>query len=683
MVVRKFDGVNLKKKKFERRQEPPLVLPKEPSLVFAQAQKRRNKHSYINVGNEHFFNLKNIAKTVVWLLIITAIIYIGNQALKTKRSLLALQDSMEKGLNQAQSYAGNGNMEGSLGQLDQLQADIVKSKLIAEAWGQDVSYFQYLPGRKSSLTQKEVLLTTGYDVMNLSREIREDISSLQKNSITISSTNSYNIDLSLVGNRVSKILKKVDKRVSVHRRNLKGIDSTQAEKIAFNLDQLSAETSGLETFLKDDLPWISGQDGKEKNIMLVFQNNGELRGGTGGSLGSFGTLKFSNGSLSDISFGTNIFKIDSAFKAQTHVDPPDIIHFLTPDWVLKDAGWSEDGPTGFATIEDFYTKETGKKVDGVIVLDATFFEKLLAKIGPIDLPQYGKTIDSANFRSEIETEVHDTYFDRPGGNQENEPKKILAEMMPLVLDKFFKSMSDQNKFAGILGTVNEGLSQKHVLLYLNNQNLQKMIENNNWSGKVQATTGDYLYVNNSNINGGKSSVNISESLSLDASISPDGTVANKLAIQRDYSVKDGDKNNINFVRLGLPQDTTIGQFKPIEGNFEQFWNMGYKDNKAFWQTTEFSKTWLNFWMSTAKDKTSQMALDYYPGYKLILGDTFDYQILIQKQPGSLDDICNLKIHYPDGYVPINIKNYDDKNHTAEIKLNLKNDLNVKLKFIRK
>ena len=680
--MRKFDSVNLKRKKFERRPEPPLVLPKESDFVFAPPQKRRIKYSYINVGNEHFINLKNFAKTIVWLIIIIVIVYIGKQAFKTQKSLLALQDSMEKGLEQAQSYAGNGNMEGSLGQLDQLQSDITKSKLIAQAWGQDVSYFQYLPGRKSSLTQKEVLLTTGYDVINLSREIREDISSLQKNSITISSTSSYDIDLALIGNRVSKIVKKVDKRVSVHRRNLKGMDSAQAEKIAKNLDDLSAQTLGLNAFLKNDLPWISGADGKEKNVMLIFQNNGELRGGSGGSLGSFGTLKFSNGSLSDISFGTNIFKIDKEFKTKTHIDPPDIIQFLNKDWVLKDAGWSVDGPTAFTTIEDFYTKETGKNVDGVIVLDATFFENLLEKLGPINLPQYGKEIDSKNFRSEIEKEVHDTYFDRPGGNEENEPKKILAEMMPLVMDKFFKSLSDQNKFAGILGTVNDGLSQKHVLLYLNNPDLQKMIENNNWSGKVESSQGDYLYVNNSNIDGGKSSVNMNELINLDASIGIDGMVTNKLKVERDYAIQNGDKNNINFVRLGLPQDATVGQFKPIEGNFEQFWNKGYKENKISWQTNEFSKTWLNFWMSTAENKKSQMTLDYFPGYKLTLGDSFDYQILVQKQPGSLDDTFILKLNYPNGYKPVNIKNYDAQNHSAEIKLTLKNDLNIKIKFIR-
>lgn len=680
--MKRFDGVNLKKKKVERRQEPPLILPNESDFVLTPPQKRRIKYSYINVGNEHFLNIKNIAKTIVWLIIITAIIYIGNQASKTGRNLLALQDSMERGLNQAQSYAGNGNIEGSLEQLDQLQSDIVKSKLIVETWGQDIAYFHYLPGKKSSLTQKEIILDTGYDVINLSSEIREDLSSIQKNSVSLSSEGLYSVDLALIGKRVKKIVHKADRRITVNRRMLRGMNSDQAGKISSNLNQLSGMTYGIDQFLKDDLPWISGDDGKEKNIMLIFQNNGELRGGSGGSLGSFGILKFREGGLKEISFGTNIFKIDQAFKAHTHIDPPEIIQFLNPDWVLKDAGWSQDGPTAFSTIEDFYHKETGETVDGVIVLDATYFESLLQKIGSIDLPQYGKTIDSQNFRPEIEKEVHDTYFDRQGGKEENEPKKILAEMMPLVFDRFFHSLSDQEKFAGVLSTITNGLSQKHVLLYVNNQNLQKKIENNNWSGKVEESPGDYLYVNNSNIDGGKSSINIYESLHLDVAIGSDGTVHNKLTVERDYALDNNDKNNLNFIRLGLPEKTKLEQFTPIKGNFEQMWDKGYRNDQIFWQTNEFSKTWLNFWMSTAKGKKSQTEITYDPNYQIPLSEQFVYEILVQKQPGSINNVFKLKINYPDGYKPLNIKNYDAENHTAEIKLTLKSDLNIKIKFTR-
>lgn len=683
--MKKFDGLNLKKKKEAREKKEDssfLILPTfiEPEQV--PIRKAPVKNTHLNIGNSHFITIKNIAKLVVWIIVFTTLIFLGNQAIKTQKSLLSLQDSMEKNLGLIEVYAGNGNVEGSLDQLDKLQTNVVKSKLIAEAWGQDVDFFQYIPGHKSSLTQKEILLGTGYDLINFSEELKKDASSIQENSISVSNTKTYNIDLTLIGQRIGKIVKKVNKKVSLYRHLLSGTDSVQAEKITSNLDHLSAETSGINNFLKKDLPWLSGSDGKEKNIMLIFQNNGELRGGSGGSLGSFGILKFKNGELNDVSFAKNIYKIDKAYKAQNHVDPPEIINFLTPDWVLKDAGWSEDGPTAFSTIEEFYTKETGDDVDGVIVLDATFFEKLLEKIGPIDLPQYGKTIDNKNFRAEIEAEVHDTYFDNPANLVENEPKKILGEMIPLVMDKIVKSLSDQNKLTGILGAVNDGLSQKHILFYANDKNLQNMIEQNNWSGKVGLPMGDYLYVNNSNIAGGKSSVNINETINLDATIGDDGKVANKLTVDRDYAVNNNDKDNINFVRLGLLQDATVIQFNPLAGNFEQMLDKGYKNNQPYWQTTEFSKSWLNYWMSTGVNQKSKLLINYNSGYKVTLGDSFVYQTMIQKQPGSMDDSVTFKIHYPSGYKPVNIKNYDAKNHSAEIKLNLKSDVNVKIKFIK-
>jgi len=673
--MRRLDGVNLKKSRFKRRGESPLILPKH--------KEKNYKHSHLDIGDGSLINLKNIAKSIVWLIILSVVFYVGNQALKTQKKLLLLQDSMEKSLVSAQDYAGNGNVEGSLSELNQLKSDITKSKLIAQAWGQDISFFQYLPGRKSSLTQKEVVLTTGYDVINLSEEIREDIGALQQNSISVASNGTYNVDLELIGGRVDKIVQKVNKKMSFHRKLLKGMNGEQAQKLNNNIGSLSSRVFGIESFLNKDLPWISGSDGKEKNMLLIFQNNGELRGGSGGSLGSFGTLKFKDGKLSDISFGTNIYKIDKAFKAETHVDPPEIIKFLNPDWVMKDAGWSQDGPAAFATIEDFYTKETGKSVDGVVVLDATFFENLLSKIGAVDLPQYGKTIDEKNFRSEIETEVHDTYFDRAGGLTENEPKKILGEMMPIVLNKFFKSLSDQEKFGGLLSVINGDLEQKHLLLYLNNSSTQKMIENANWSGSVRNYDGDYLYVNNSNIAGGKSSINVSENINLETTIGSDGNVSNKLNLERNYDKDNEDKDNLNFVRLGLPQNASVAKFTPGAGNFEQMGNLGYKDGKAFWQTSEFSKIWLNFWMTTKVGKKSSLEVNYTPGYKIGLNDDFTYFILIQKQPGSLEDTVTLKINFPEGYKPVNIKNYNGQTNSATIKLNLKSDLVIKIKFEQK
>lgn len=684
--MKRVDGIKIRKEA-EPKKEASFKLPREEDLIKTAASTkgeagapastgsgmRGKKQKHLNIGgHQHIFGFKNILLSLIIILVLAILIILTRQAIMTRNELLNLQDNLEKNFSIIEDFSGGGNLEQSLSEISKMQGDLSRSKLIAQAWGQDMSYFQYLPGQKSSLTEKELLLDSGYDISYFSDDLKGSLGGIKKAG--------NQIDFTLLSNNLSAVIRDFNKKIAHYRYALKGTDSSQSTKIEGNLETLQDKITGVNDFLVKDLPWLSGSDGADKNIMIIFQNNGELRGGSGGSLGSFGILKFSGGSLNDIIFGQNIYKIDQAFKARTHIDSPEVIQFLTRDWVLKDAGWSTDGPTAFATIEDFYTKETGAKVDGVISLDATFFEMLLDKIGPINLPKYGKSIDSKNFRTEIEQEVHNTYFDRTGSMEENEPKKILAEMIPLTLDKIFDSLSDKEKAVGLLGAVNIGLVEKHILLYFNDQHFQNLIEQSNWSGTVKHSIGDYLYINNSNIAGGKSSVNIDEALNLDVTVESDGTVANKLSINRSYVSRDGTDNNVNFIRLGLPEGTKVDSFSPVSGNFQQFWAKGYKNGQVFWPTDEFSKSWVNFWMSTPSNEKSQADISYTSNYKITVVDNFAYQLLIQKQPGSLSDTVTLVIHYPVGYKPTNIKNYDKKNHSAKIKLNLKGDLNIKIKF---
>ena len=683
VYMRKFDGVNLKKKKLERRCEPPLILPMDSDVRLTPPQNRRARPSYINVGNDHFVNLKNIARTIVWLIVLTAVIYIGNQAIKTRRSLLSLQDSMEKNLEQVQVYAGNGNMEGSLDQLDRLQENLVKSKLIAQAWGQDIGYFQYLPGHKSALTQKEVILTTGYDVVNLSNELQTDLSSLQNNSIALTSTKSYSIELSLIGQRVEKIVKKVDKRVAIHRRLLVGMDSAQAEKISDNLNQLSLETADMETFINKDLPWLSGEDGKEKNILLIFQNNNELRGGSGGSLGSFGVATFKNGSLEKIDFGTNIYKLDTEFiNKETITAPDELLPFNNGRWSMKQSGFAVDGKEALDKIMWFYNKETGNGVDGAITIDTTAFVSLLKVVGPIEMPNYGKTLDSDNFVKETENEVQVDYFNRDGGAVENEPKKILGDMIPIFTEKLFSGLSDKQKSIKIFAALSKSLENKNILLDVNNAEFQSHLTALNYSGTVNSTDGDYLYVNASNVGGAKTNQLMFSNLNLSVAIAKDGHVSDSLLIERTHT-GDGvfpDGRVQDFMRVLVPRESEVKNFSAKQGNFQIWSNLGYYKDSKYYFKEEATKSAVNFWLSLDPGQKGIAEVEYSPNYLLNTSSNFIYSILIQHQPGAPTDHLNLEISYPSGFTPTNVRNFDPISRKINLKLDIIKDKEIKLKF---
>jgi hypothetical protein len=387
------------------------------------------------------------------------------------------------------------------------------------------------------------------------------------------------------------------------------------------------------------------------------------------------------GKFEKIDFAQNIYKLDHAFKAKTHIEPPSELKPLTPDWVMKDSGWSEDGPTAFKTIADFYNKETGDRVDGVITIDTTFMEDLMKIIGPIEMPSYGKTITAENFRQEVDAEVHTDYFTRIDSAIENEPKKIIGDMMPEVLSKTIGLANNGQGLGQVFQVLKKSLIEKHILAYSSNEKVQESIEKKNIGGAIRPSIGDFLYVNNSNMNGGKSSQSVRQNLDLTVDINEKGEINDKLTIGRDYSGKP-DVNNINFVRLVIPQLSQITSFNPVSGNFEQFSNQGLRGDKYFWESNGWGveKKIINFWMTTKIGEKSSAAISYKVN-TIKLEDNFDYQLLVQRQPGALADSLDLIINYPEGYEPENVK-VNPGSKSLLLRFTINEDKIIKLKFKR-
>jgi hypothetical protein len=330
----------------------------------------------------------------------------------------------------------------------------------------------------------------------------------------------------------------------------------------------------------------------------------------------------------------------------------------------------------------FYEQETGSRVDGTIMLDSSAFVSLLMEVGPIDIPEIGKIINAANFKDEVEYEVHKGYFERPEGGEENEPKKILALMMPKFMDKLFASLKDQKTSSSIFSSLAKSLKQKDLTLYFKNSEFQKRLLHLNYSAAINSGMGDYFYVTNSNIDGAKSSQSMHETVKLDATISGSGTVRNSLELLRKHNGSSDwpDGMNKNFVRLALPESTKVENFNPVAGYFEQFFDRGLKDGKPFWTTSEFDRKIVNFWMTTKPEEMSSAKIEYSSDYSVNTSGDFYYSITFQKQAGAPSDDIELSLNYPSRFAPENVKNYDDSKNQVLLKFKLDQDKTIKIRF---
>lgn len=476
-----------------------------------------------------------------------------------------------------------------------------------------------------------------------------------------------------------------------------------------NIDDLPAETQQQFADLKSKLPLVNtslknfldysqifldvlGYNGPRKYLFL-FQNNQEMRS-TGGFIGSYGILDISSGRVKKL-FVDDIYNPDGQLKAR--VIPPAPIQKMSAVWTMHDANWFPDFPTSAEKVSWFYEKTGGPTVDGVIAVTPELLQDLLKITGPIDMPEYGTTVDADNFVEKTQQEVEVDY-----NKDLNQPKKFIADLTPKILDKV---MSDKGlvPMMSTLKALNTALSEKHLLLYSRNYNIQKLISDQKWSGEILNTDKDYLSVINTNINGYKTDGVIDETIDHQSEIQNDGSIIDTVSITRKHN--GGNENydwwnkvNGDWMRVYVPKDAKLlevsGQTREVVPPALDYQSLGFKkdpqvqseedssridDQSGTKIYDENNKTVFANWVYVSPGESATITYKYVLPFKL----SFDplqhpadsFSILYQKQSGSLGSklISEVKLpnnlktiwHWPD--------DAKEENNMLKIETNLSTD----------
>jgi hypothetical protein len=146
--------------------------------------------------------------------------------------------------------------------------------------------------------------------------------------------------------------------------------------------------------------------------------------------------------------------------------------------------------------------------------------------------------------------------------EENKPKQILSDLAPILLDRIFGETALPGTFGKVLATIESGLSEKQLLFYSRNNNMEKLIRNVGWSGEVLPADRDYVSVINSNINGYKTDGMIDETISHHAEIHDDGSVVGTITVKRAHmggntGYEWWDRVNADYMRVYVPSGSTL------------------------------------------------------------------------------------------------------------------------------
>ncbi len=622
---------------------------------------------------------KHLNKRRIWpwlflfIVIISVTFFCGFELVKAKSIIVDNLYGMNSGFSALTDSLSSKDLAGIGGQVKTLNAKTADSVLILQSIGQDnITLSLLYPKGKSSKITSEIDAVRGAHLLTNSFDQVLNFSSVSDSSGTdyLSKINGYLGSFSqILGASPKKI--KMAKFYSQEAQNINSsldpkLFPTSEEKTISSLQKFSTTSNDFFNYLTNipaDLSSALTISGGKKSYLILFLNNAEIRPG-GGFIGSFARLDLENGKATALDFETNIYTLDQAFvNAGNVITPPAGISSITNAWTMRDSNVYPDYATSSEKVAWFYQQESGKQVDGIISIDTTLFRNLLKVVGPIEMPQYNMTVTDENFLQNVQYQVEIGYYQNQNNWALNQPKKILADMMP----KFVAAMTKNSQVESKVGSqIMKAISEKHLMVYSNMPSVEDLIDGIDLSGKIHDASGDYLYLSDANIGGVKSSLNIAETVNQNIEIDNSGTAKESLTILRKHngSYEWPDGENRNLLRVLLPLSSRI-------------------DRPKVTPEVVSDKSSIAYWQNTKPGETTSSEVDYHRDLAVNLNaNSFDYQITIQKQPGIESYDWNLYLVYPTGWKPQNVEGYDATNRQIHLNQQISKDSVFRLRFMR-
>lgn len=276
------------------------------------------------------------------------------------------------------------------------------------------------------------------------------------------------------------------------------------------------------------LPTIAGMEG-EKKYMVLFHNDGELRG-TGGFMTAYAILRVDKGRV-NAERSSDIYDLDNKFRERLR--PPEMIrkNLNVPYWHLRDMNLSVDFKNNMDLFTGYYEKIPGEpKIDGVIGVDTNVLVDLLKILGPIDVPGYGRFSTDNEPRCNCPQVVYqlELIADRPVATLVDNRKGVLGPLMREIIVKAYAA--PKAWWDDLFKVIVDNTSNKHLVFYFADEELQQAAESLGAAGRVSETEGDYLLVADVNLGGAKSNFFVTQDVTSQLDIAADGTVKRTLTV---------------------------------------------------------------------------------------------------------------------------------------------------------
>jgi hypothetical protein len=402
------------------------------------------------------------------------------------------------------------------------------------------------------------------------------------------------------------------------------------------------ELTGVVVKVNKILPHLGSilASGTEKEYLLLFANNRELRPG-GGFIGSFGTIKFKDHTLDDLKV-YDVYDADGQLIA--HIEPPEPIRkYLQVHWFLRDSAFSPDFLENYAQAKFFLEKEMGmNNFSGAFLLTTTAIENLLGAYGEVYLPDFDETINQSNFYLKTQVHAEGDFF--PGSIQK---KSYLAALTKQILINLENASLSQ-----VGAELKRSLDEKQIAIFFDDPVIQDIIDSSYWSGrvidvkcptKIENCIVDYLFPFDANLGINKANYYITRFMHMRVNIDSLGNVNHILTLQfQNDSPADifpvGTYRN--YFQVLLPRGSVI-KYITKDGILVEEYDE---------EDDQFKK--VGFMFEVPPKRKTEIALDYRLSEKIEKGKGV-YQLTVQKQIGLPNSDFSLEVNLPQNIYLLN------------------------------
>lgn len=432
------------------------------------------------------------------------------------------------------------------------------------------------------------------------------------------------------------------------------------------------------------LPQVLGYYG-EKNYLLLFQNNAELRP-TGGFIGSVGELKMRNGKIEDLTL-QDVYEYDGQLKFK--IEPNYVIgRHLQPNLYLRDSNFDPDFQTSASVSAFLYNLETGKKVDGVIAINFDAVKQIIGSIGPIELSTYKKTLTEDNSFDFLQQTIDNNFF--PGSTAKKDVLQALFDKIMLKLE----NPNDATKVARLIPKL---MSEKNILFAFNQSSVQSVFSALGYGGDYQdlrsiesGKINDYLAINEANIGVNKANINVTRSTDYTATIA-----GRKLTSKVTHKINnDGDKGYNTYIRLIIPLGSKLSDIK-IDGKTQKIipaiTDPNIYGRKGFIPPTDLEvgeetlngKTVFGFTTMVNPHSNQIIEMEYENGLAVPNSSLVSYSLLLTKQPGTQPFPFILNLIYGTNYTPREVEDARLENGVIIIDKKVSSDTEITAELLHR